>query len=60
MDFSEALEESLKSMSSDQKVRGVVMGINPTEKQVDIGRNTPDMFLLTSTVLIPMLIPKRN
>ncbi len=38
MDFSEALEESLKSMSSDQKVRGVVMGISPTEIQVDIGR----------------------
>ncbi|NLB37494.1 MAG: bifunctional 4-hydroxy-3-methylbut-2-enyl diphosphate reductase/30S ribosomal protein S1, partial [Clostridiales bacterium] len=38
MDFFEALEESLKSMSSDQKVRGVVMGINPTEIQVDIGR----------------------
>ena len=38
MDFSEALEESLKSMSTDQKVTGVVMGFSPTEIQVDIGR----------------------
>lgn len=38
MDFSEALEESLKSMSTDQKVKGVVMGFSPTEIQVDIGR----------------------
>ena len=38
MDFSEALEASLSSMSTDQKVKGVVMGITPTEIQVDIGR----------------------
>ena len=38
MDFSEALEESLKNMSSDQKVKGIVMGFSPTEIQVDIGR----------------------
>ena len=38
MDFSAALEESLKSMSTDQKVKGVVMGFSPTEIQVDIGR----------------------
>ena len=38
MDFSEALEENLKSMSTDQKVKGVVMGFSPTEIQVDIGR----------------------
>jgi 4-hydroxy-3-methylbut-2-enyl diphosphate reductase len=36
--FSEALEENLKNMSTDQKVVGVVMGISPTEIQVDIGR----------------------
>ncbi len=34
----EALEESLKSMSSDQKVKGTVVGISPSEIQVDIGR----------------------
>lgn len=38
MDFSQALEESLKSMNSDQTVRGIVMGISPSEIQVDIGR----------------------
>ena len=38
MDFSAALEASLSNMSTDQKVKGVVMGITPTEIQVDIGR----------------------
>jgi len=38
MDFSEALEASLSSMSTDQKVKGIVMRITPTEIQVDIGR----------------------
>lgn len=38
MDFSEALEESLKNMSTDQKVRGIVTAISPSEIQVDIGR----------------------
>lgn len=38
MSFSEALEESLKNMNSDQKVHGVVVGIAPNEIQVDISR----------------------
>lgn len=38
MDFSQALEESLKNMSTDQKVRGIVTAISPSEIQVDIGR----------------------
>lgn len=37
-DFATALEESLTQMSTDQKVKGVVVGITPTEIQVDIGR----------------------
>lgn len=37
-EFKVALEESLKSLNSDQKVRGVVIGISATEIQVDIGR----------------------
>ena len=38
-DFSEMLEEDLKtSMSSDPKVVGIVMSIQPNEIQVDIGR----------------------
>lgn len=38
MDFTEALEVSLANMNSNQRVIGVVMGITPTEIQVDIGR----------------------
>lgn len=38
MSFEAALEESLKAMSTDQKVLGVVVGIAPNEIQVDIGR----------------------
>ncbi|MDR1630422.1 MAG: bifunctional 4-hydroxy-3-methylbut-2-enyl diphosphate reductase/30S ribosomal protein S1 [Oscillospiraceae bacterium] len=38
LSFEEALEESLKSMTSDQKVKGTVVRILPTEIQVDIGR----------------------
>ena len=38
MNWEAALEENLKSMSSDQEVTGVVVGIAPNEIQVDIGR----------------------
>ena len=38
MSFEAALEENLKSMSTDQKVTGIVVGIAPNEIQVDIGR----------------------
>ena len=38
MSFEEALEESLKSLNSDQKVVGIVLRVTPTEIQVDIGR----------------------
>ena len=34
----EAFEYSLNNMSTDQKVKGIVLGITPTEIQVDIGR----------------------
>lgn len=37
-DFAAALEESLNSMNSDQKVVGTVLSVTPTEIQVDIGR----------------------
>lgn len=36
--FEEMLEESLKSFNTDEKVRGVVVGITPTEVYVDVGR----------------------
>ena len=38
MTFEEAMEASLNSMNSDQKVKGIVLAVNPTEIQVDIGR----------------------
>lgn len=36
--FAEMLEESLKSLNTDEKVHGVVVGISPTEVYVDVGR----------------------
>jgi len=60
MDFSEALEESLKSMSSDQKVRGVVMGINPTEIQVDIGRKHAGYVPIDEYSADPNADPKKE
>lgn len=38
MSFEEALEASLSSFNTDQKVKGVVLAVAPTEVQVDIGR----------------------
>ncbi len=38
MSFEEALEASLNSLNRDQKVKGVVLSVNPTEIEVDIGR----------------------
>jgi 4-hydroxy-3-methylbut-2-enyl diphosphate reductase len=37
-DFAKALEESLGNMSSDQRVKGIVTAVSPSEIQVDIGR----------------------
>jgi 4-hydroxy-3-methylbut-2-enyl diphosphate reductase len=37
-EFTAAMEESLNSMSTDQKVKGVVTAVNQSEIQVDIGR----------------------
>jgi len=37
-EFTAALEASLSSMNSDQKVKGIVTGLNQSEIQVDIGR----------------------
>jgi ribosomal protein S1 len=38
MTFEEALEASLNGMSTNQKVKGYVVAVTPTEVQVDIGR----------------------
>ncbi|MCL2531115.1 MAG: bifunctional 4-hydroxy-3-methylbut-2-enyl diphosphate reductase/30S ribosomal protein S1 [Oscillospiraceae bacterium] len=37
-DFGAQLEASLQSMSTDQKVKGIITALNPSEIQVDIGR----------------------
>lgn len=37
-DFEEMLEESLKNFNTDDKVRGVVVGVAPNEVYVDVGR----------------------
>ena len=36
--FEEMLEESLKSLNTDEKVHGVVVGVTPNEVLVDVGR----------------------
>lgn len=36
--FEELLEESFSNMSNDPRVKGVIVGVTPTEVQVDIGR----------------------
>ncbi len=36
--FEEMLEESLKSLNTDEKVHGIVVGVTPTEVLVDVGR----------------------
>lgn len=36
--FAEMLEESLKNLNTDEKVRGVVVGVTPSEVLVDVGR----------------------
>ena len=38
LNFEEMLEESLKSLNTDEKVHGVVVRISPTEVYVDVGR----------------------
>lgn len=38
MSFEEALEASLNNLNTDQRVKGVVLSVGPTEVQVDIGR----------------------
>ena len=38
MNFEEMLEESLKSLNNDDKVKGIVVGIAPNEVYVDVGR----------------------
>ena len=52
MTFEEALEASLNGLNTDQKVRGVVLSVSPTEIQVDIGRKHTGYVKLTEAVKV--------
>ena len=60
MDFSEALEVSLSNMNSDQRVKGMVMGITPTEIQVDIGRKQAGFVPLSEYSNDPTADPSKE
>ncbi len=57
-DFAAMMEESLSNMSNDQKVVGIVMGITPTEIQVDIGRKQTGYIPYDEYSLDPNADPK--
>lgn len=58
MSFSEALEESLKNLTTDQTVKGGVVGISPNEVQVDIGRKHAGYVPLSELTNDPSLSPE--
>ncbi len=55
MTFEEALEASLKNLNTDQKVKGVVLAVGPTEIQVDIGRKQAGFVTLDELTYDPNL-----
>lgn len=57
MSFSEALEASLQSMNTDQKVKGTVVGMSPSEIQVDIGRKHAGYIPLDEFTADPTIDP---
>ena len=59
-DFAAALEESLESMSTDQKVKGIVVGITPTEIQVDIGRKQTGYITYNEYSFDPTVDPAKD
>ena len=52
LNFEEMLEESLKSLNTDEKVHGVVVGISPTEVYVDVAESRPVSSRLLSSLRI--------
>ncbi len=56
----EAFEYSLNNMSTDQKVKGIVLGITPTEIQVDIGRKHAGYIPLDEYSYDPTADPKKE
>lgn len=51
--FAEMLEESLKSLNTDEKVHGIVVGITPTEVLVDVGRKQSGFVPLSELTADP-------
>lgn len=51
--FEEMLEESLKSLNTDEKVHGVVVGIAPNEIYVDVGRKQAGFVPLAELTVDP-------
>ena len=51
--FAEMLEESLKSLNTDEKVHGVVVGIAPNEIYVDVGRKQAGFVPLSELSVDP-------
>lgn len=58
LNFEEMLEESLKSLNTDEKVRGVVVGISPTEVYVDVGRKQAGFIPMAELSQDPSLKPE--
>ena len=54
------LEESLKSLNTDEKVRGVVVGIAPNEIQVDVGRKQAGFVPASELSSDPNAKPKKT
>lgn len=60
MTFEEALEASLKSLNSDQKVVGTVLRVTPTEIQVDIGRKQTGIIPYSEFSADPTVDPAKS
>ena len=56
--FAEMLEESLKSLNTDEKVHGVVVGIAPNEIYVDVGRKQAGFVPLSELSADPNAKPE--
>ena len=56
--FAEMLEESLKSLNTDEKVHGVVVGVTPTEVLVDVGRKQSGFVPLSELTTKPGVKPE--
>lgn len=56
--FEQMLEESLKGLNTDEKVRGIVVGIAPNEVYVDVGRKQAGFIPLAELSNDPNVQPE--